>query len=273
MTILVNELRGFFLRAVIVFVLSSFSVYPRVWVSLFIFLVSVVPCKIFIPYLLPRFGSPPPFFNAARNSLVTHLPDIVAKLPISQDKLAAVTELDAVIACTDAIADEKQVLLAKIVDLESANVTLSNKLQMNEMATAWLEEQIAMKTESQNEILEDMGKLEGELEAVKGELDAAKATIIELETRLRDSSMNVVSLEHQIALKTEAQNEILEGMDHLEDELKTAKVKIQETSAQKAAIERDLVQLRVIRPDHKLAISKRLGGLKTNSKLGSYPSY
>ncbi|PIL28034.1 hypothetical protein GSI_09885 [Ganoderma sinense ZZ0214-1] len=29
----------------------------------------------------------------------------------------------------------------------------------------------------------------------------------------------------------------------------------------------------MIRPDHKLAISKRLGGLKTNSKLGSYPSY
>ncbi|PIL27174.1 transcription factor [Ganoderma sinense ZZ0214-1] len=29
----------------------------------------------------------------------------------------------------------------------------------------------------------------------------------------------------------------------------------------------------LIRPDHKLAISKRLGGLKTNSKLGSYPSY
>ncbi len=90
---------------------------------------------------------------------------------------AAVADRDAAIARAGAIANEKQALLARIKELEAANGTLSvslwslssdmlltrgvlgvqNKLRMNVVC---LEEQISTKTESQNEVFEDMGELE-----------------------------------------------------------------------------------------------------------------
>ncbi|KAI1790001.1 hypothetical protein LXA43DRAFT_1062498 [Ganoderma leucocontextum] len=207
-----------------------------------------------------------PVVGPQRGPRLTQMPPGITNLTTAEDTLAAkgsetnaaIVERDEAVAFTDVFAKEKQSLLARIKELESANGTFSNKLQMSEMNVVCLEEQIVAKTESQNEILEDctssrtqiavkiesQDEMLGDMNTLEYELKTTKRELADINMELHNSEMNVISLEQQIAVKAESQNEILDGMDQLGAELKATKAKLQEVAAQKSAIERDLVELR-----------------------------